>query len=124
MTTERQVAVGAPGPLPQAGDRKVSFEFFPPKTDKAEESLWASIHRLAPLAPRFVSMSRTSPSKVSKCAFGPGAASKRTSPLGLKSSSRSEFKNIPVSTERGNAALPTNWRDTYGISLGAMHRPI
>ena len=34
----------------------VSFEFFPPKTEKAEESLWATINRLAPLAPRFVSV--------------------------------------------------------------------
>jgi methylenetetrahydrofolate reductase (NADPH) len=34
----------------------ISFEFFPPKTDKAEESLWQTIERLAPLAPRFVSV--------------------------------------------------------------------
>ncbi|MCZ6637603.1 MAG: methylenetetrahydrofolate reductase [Alphaproteobacteria bacterium] len=34
----------------------VSFEFFPPKTDKMEETLRASIRRLAPLAPRFVSV--------------------------------------------------------------------
>jgi methylenetetrahydrofolate reductase (NADPH) len=35
---------------------EVSFEFFPPKTDKAQEQLWASIQRLAPLRPRFVSV--------------------------------------------------------------------
>jgi methylenetetrahydrofolate reductase (NADPH) len=34
----------------------VSFEFFPPKTDKAEAQLWDSIKRLAPLRPRFVSV--------------------------------------------------------------------
>jgi methylenetetrahydrofolate reductase (NADPH) len=34
----------------------VSFEFFPPKTPKMEETLWNSIQRLAPLAPRFVSV--------------------------------------------------------------------
>jgi methylenetetrahydrofolate reductase (NADPH) len=34
----------------------MSFEFFPPKTDKAEESLWRTIERLAPLSPRFVSV--------------------------------------------------------------------
>ena len=34
----------------------VSFEFFPPKTEKMEETLWASITRLAPLGPRFVSV--------------------------------------------------------------------
>ena len=34
----------------------VSFEFFPPKTPEMEATLWASIERLAPLAPRFVSV--------------------------------------------------------------------
>ncbi len=34
----------------------VSFEFFPPKTPRAEESLWATFQRLAPLGPRFVSV--------------------------------------------------------------------
>ena len=34
----------------------VSFEFFPPKTEKMEENLWRSIERLAPLGPRFVSV--------------------------------------------------------------------
>jgi methylenetetrahydrofolate reductase (NADPH) len=33
-----------------------SFEFFPPKTAEMEEKLWAAIHRLAPLAPHFVSV--------------------------------------------------------------------
>src|ERR671916_2776451 len=35
---------------------RVSFEFFPPKTAEMEETLWASIARLAPLNPRFVSV--------------------------------------------------------------------
>ena len=34
----------------------VSFEFFPPKTDVAEEKLWEVIGTLAPLKPRFVSV--------------------------------------------------------------------
>jgi len=34
----------------------VSFEFFPPKTEKMHENLWQSIHRLAPLNPAFVSV--------------------------------------------------------------------
>jgi methylenetetrahydrofolate reductase (NADPH) len=38
------------------GDINVSFEFFPPKTEKMEEALWASIRRLEPLKPRFVSV--------------------------------------------------------------------
>jgi methylenetetrahydrofolate reductase (NADPH) len=48
------------GPLARAGDRprraRVSFEFFPPKTDEAETSLWQAIRRLEPLAPSFVSV--------------------------------------------------------------------
>jgi methylenetetrahydrofolate reductase (NADPH) len=35
---------------------RVSFEFFPPKTAAMEETLWASIKRLAPLNPSFVSV--------------------------------------------------------------------
>jgi methylenetetrahydrofolate reductase (NADH) len=35
---------------------RVSFEFFPPKTAAMEASLWQAITRLAPLAPRFVSV--------------------------------------------------------------------
>ena len=38
------------------GDIAVSFEFFPPKTDKMAETLWNSVETLAPLAPRFVSV--------------------------------------------------------------------
>jgi methylenetetrahydrofolate reductase (NADPH) len=34
----------------------VSFEFFPPNDAAMEDTLWASIERLAPLAPRFVSV--------------------------------------------------------------------
>jgi methylenetetrahydrofolate reductase (NADPH) len=35
---------------------KISFEFFPPKTEEMERSLWETIKRLAPLAPNFVSV--------------------------------------------------------------------
>ena len=38
------------------GDIAVSFEFFPPKTEKMEAQLWDAITDLAPLAPRFVSV--------------------------------------------------------------------
>ena len=40
---------GSPAP-------NVSFEFFPPKTDKMEAKLWESVARLSPMAPRFVSV--------------------------------------------------------------------
>jgi 5,10-methylenetetrahydrofolate reductase len=35
---------------------KVSFEFFPPKTEAAEAALWKTVERLAPLNPEFVSV--------------------------------------------------------------------
>ena len=38
------------------GDIEVSFEFFPPKSDKMEETLWQSIKTLEPLSPSFVSV--------------------------------------------------------------------
>lgn len=34
----------------------VSFEFFPPKDEQMEKTLWDSIQRLSPLQPRFVSV--------------------------------------------------------------------
>ena len=39
-----------------AGDILVSFEFFPPKTEKMEQVLWESVKTLEPLGPRFVSV--------------------------------------------------------------------
>lgn len=48
------------GPVSRAGERRrsarVSFEFFPPKSDEAEASLWEAIRRLEPLSPSFVSV--------------------------------------------------------------------
>src|SRR5712672_2680682 len=35
---------------------EVSFEFFPPADSEMEATLWKSVERLAPLAPRFVSV--------------------------------------------------------------------
>ena len=35
---------------------RVSFEFFPPKTEDVEPALWESIQRLAPLEPDFVAV--------------------------------------------------------------------
>jgi methylenetetrahydrofolate reductase (NADPH) len=40
----------------RAGGIEVSFEFFPPKSEAMEASLWTAIQRLAPLGPRFVSV--------------------------------------------------------------------
>jgi methylenetetrahydrofolate reductase (NADPH) len=57
-------AVAAPVPAAEPpplfaharGDIAVSFEFFPPKTEAMNETLWRSIQMLAPLGPRFVSV--------------------------------------------------------------------
>ena len=38
------------------GDVAVSFEFFPPKSEKMEAQLWDAITQLAPLSPSFVSV--------------------------------------------------------------------
>jgi methylenetetrahydrofolate reductase (NADPH) len=35
---------------------KISFEFFPPKTQEMDRNLWETIKKLAPLAPNFVSV--------------------------------------------------------------------
>jgi methylenetetrahydrofolate reductase (NADPH) len=37
-------------------DLEVSFEFFPPKSEAMRETLWASVGKLAPLRPQFVSV--------------------------------------------------------------------
>ncbi|MFJ6759310.1 methylenetetrahydrofolate reductase [NAD(P)H] [Streptomyces sp. NPDC091273] len=38
------------------GRRTFSFEFFPPKSDAGERTLWAAIRRIEPFAPSFVSV--------------------------------------------------------------------
>lgn len=40
----------------QRSPLEISFEFFPPKTDVMEEKFWDTMHKLAPLRPRFVSV--------------------------------------------------------------------
>lgn len=37
-------------------DLRVSFEFFPPKSEKMEQRLWEAIRRLEPLRPHFISV--------------------------------------------------------------------
>ena len=53
---EARLALAAPLFADVAGDVAVSFEFFPPKTAKMEETLWESVQTLSPLGPRFVSV--------------------------------------------------------------------
>ncbi len=53
---EAQLALDSPLFYGLAGDIDVSFEFFPPKTEKMADTLWQSVETLGPLAPRFVSV--------------------------------------------------------------------
>ena len=45
--------------LSELRDIDVSFEFFPPKSEKMEQTLWKSVERLAPLKPSYISVSFT-----------------------------------------------------------------
>jgi len=56
QTSEAHRASASPLFAGLPGDIAVSFEFFPPKTEKMEISLWDAVQTLAPLAPRFVSV--------------------------------------------------------------------
>jgi methylenetetrahydrofolate reductase (NADPH) len=53
---EARRALDAPLFADVAGDVEISFEFFPPKTEKMEIALWDTVQTLAPLGPRFVSV--------------------------------------------------------------------
>lgn len=53
---EARRALDAPLYADVAGDAAISFEFFPPKSEKMEEQLWSAVETLAPLGPRFVSV--------------------------------------------------------------------
>ena len=53
---EARRALDAPLFADLAGDMAVSFEFFPPKTDRMDQALWEAIRTLEPLAPQFVSV--------------------------------------------------------------------
>lgn len=53
---EARTALEAPLFSDLPGDIDISFEFFPPKTEKMAETLWDSVATLGPLAPRFVSV--------------------------------------------------------------------
>lgn len=53
---EARRALDAPLFADLAGDAAVSFEFFPPKTEAMEATMWDAVKTLEPLAPRFVSV--------------------------------------------------------------------
>lgn len=64
-TTLDALRAGLPVADAPVGPIEVSFEFFPPKTAKMQENLWAAVQRLAPLNPKFVS-----------CTYGAGGSTR------------------------------------------------
>ena len=60
LAQARALLLSPLGPVARAGQDasrpRVSFEFFPPRSDEAEASLWKAVTRLAPLGPEFVSV--------------------------------------------------------------------
>ena len=60
LAEARALLLSPLGPVARAGRDasrpRVSFEFFPPRSDEAESRLWSAITRLAPLKPDFVSV--------------------------------------------------------------------
>lgn len=57
MTHPREyIKMSLPFIAPEVCDLNVSFEFFPPKNESMEKTLWESLDVLAPLKPRFVSV--------------------------------------------------------------------
>ena len=54
--SEKKGLMSLPFIMPQDSDLTVSFEFFPPKTAKMEETLWESFTLLSQLHPKFVSV--------------------------------------------------------------------
>ncbi|MCB2047316.1 MAG: methylenetetrahydrofolate reductase [NAD(P)H] [Novosphingobium sp.] len=63
------------------GDIDISFEFFPPKTEKMNEQLWQAIETLAPLAPRFVSVTYGAGGSTRERTHGTVARIQRETPL-------------------------------------------
>ena len=60
LSAARAMLLSPLGPVARAGldgsRPRVSFEFFPPKSEEAEANLWKAVTRLAPLQPEFVSV--------------------------------------------------------------------
>lgn len=54
--SQAREALGPPLFAGLADDLDISFEFFPPKSEKMEATLWDTLQTLAPLNPRFVSV--------------------------------------------------------------------
>lgn len=56
MSAAQRLAASIAEAAENIGAPRVSFEFFPPKSEKLEINLWEAIRKLEPLAPNFVSV--------------------------------------------------------------------
>ncbi len=103
------------GPIARAGGGAaprpgVSFEFSPPKTPEAEETLWEAIRRLEPLDPTFVSVT-----------YGAGGSTReRTHRTVLRMLKRATLRPAAPDLRRGQP-----WRGRRGDPrlLGWRHPP-
>ena len=85
------------------GDVAVSFEFFPPKTETMEATLWDTLETLKPLAPRFVSVT-----------YGAGGSTRERT--------RSKTSG-PVPTTRSTwRSVSTEFMDPQCRASGALRR--
>jgi methylenetetrahydrofolate reductase (NADPH) len=55
-TTHPSASAPCVSDLVAAGERSISFEFFPPKDEDGERRLWTTLRELEPLQPTFVSV--------------------------------------------------------------------
>src|SRR3982074_2698950 len=76
---------------------EVSFEFFPPADSEMEATLWKSVERLAPLPPRFVSVT-----------------------YGADGSTRERTHNVVTRIQRETALVGTPHLTCVGASRGEI----
>ena len=96
------------------GDIAISFEFFPPKTEAMEQTLWESVETLTPLGPRFVSVT-----------YGAGGSTRERTHATVARIARA-FSMNPSIQRAGNCAqngheMPSRWTVLFLSGLRARY---